>query len=249
MIHSFTLRANERGHNLIPSEGINASYVAGHPGSLITRESSFNFHEYQGGRSGFGRMRVFGDEVFVGSGCGYNMHPHHNFVICAFVLQGVLTHVNTVGNVDQLHAGDYYVFSAGSGGKHAELSINGDEMHVIYLWFLPEQLFLPPSYKRGHFDATTRRNRIEELVGNADGALPIPQDVRISRLVCDTKQKHTYRLRSNAHGVYVFVLDGEITCEGIELARRDSAGIRMTDEIVCETGARTSDILFVETII
>ena len=62
-------------------------------------------------------MRVFGDEVFNGAGCGYNMHPHHNFVICAFVLQGMLTHVNTIGKVDQLSAGDYYVFSAGAGGK------------------------------------------------------------------------------------------------------------------------------------
>ncbi len=248
MTQSFTLRADERGHNLIPSEGLNASYVAGHPGSLITRESSFNFHEYQGGRAGFGRMRVFGDEVFVGSGCGYNMHPHHNFVICAFVMQGELTHVNTVGNLDQLRAGDYYVFSAGSGGKHAELSINGDEMHALYLWFLPEQLMLPPSYKRAHFDAVARRNKIEELVGKADGALPIPQGVRISRLVTDAPQKQTYRLRSKAHGVYVFVLDGEVTCSDIKLARRDSAGIWETEEIACETGARTSDILFVETI-
>ena len=84
MQNAFVLRAAERGHDLIKSDGSRSSYVAGHPDGLITRESSFNFHDYQSGRPGFGKIRVFGDEVFAGAGCGYNMHPHHNFAICAF---------------------------------------------------------------------------------------------------------------------------------------------------------------------
>src|ERR1700733_3076688 len=142
MSNSFVLRDRERGHDLIRSDGSRASYIASHPDGFVTRASSFNFNSYQSGRPGFGPIRVFGDEVFSGSGCGYNMHPHHNFLIAAFVLQGELTHINTVGNVDQLHQGDYYVFSAGSGGKHAELSISGEDMHAIYIWFLPNQLLL-----------------------------------------------------------------------------------------------------------
>jgi quercetin 2,3-dioxygenase len=187
MANSFILRANERGHDLIRSDGSRSSYVAGHPDGFITRESTFNFHEYQGGRPGFGRIRVFGDEVFAGTGCGYNMHPHHNFAICAFVLQGQLTHINTAGGgtVDQLRQGDYYVFSAGSGGKLSELSITGEDMHAIYLWAIPNQLYLPPTYHRGHFDFRTRRNAIVELVGEKGGALPIPQDRRVSRLTGD----------------------------------------------------------------
>jgi quercetin 2,3-dioxygenase len=102
----FALRAAERGYNKLLSTGPNASYVAGHPDAFITRYSSFNFHEYQSGRPGFGRIRVFGDEVFSGAGCGYNMHPHHNFLICAFVLAGRLTHLNTMGKIDELGPGD-----------------------------------------------------------------------------------------------------------------------------------------------
>ena len=51
---SFTLRAEERGHTLVRSQGPHSSYLAGHPEGFLTRESSFNFHEYQGGRPGFG---------------------------------------------------------------------------------------------------------------------------------------------------------------------------------------------------
>jgi redox-sensitive bicupin YhaK (pirin superfamily) len=246
---AFVLRAHERGHDRIVSTGEGASYVAGHPESVITRESSFNFHQYQSGRPGFGKMRVFGDERFSGAGCGYNMHPHHNFVISAIVLEGELTHVNTVGNVDQLRQGDYYVFSAGSGGKHAELSISGADMHAIYLWFLPGQLYLPPSYHRAHFDLTTRRNRIEQLVGEADGALPIPQDVRISRLISDGPGPYVYQPRSAGHGLYVFVLEGGVACAGETLGRRGSMAFTGGEAIELHTTEDDTDLLIVETIL
>jgi quercetin 2,3-dioxygenase len=129
----FVLRAGERGYNRLPSVGPNASYVAGHPDGVITRHSSFNFHEYQSGIAGLGAMKVFGDEVFTPNGTGYNMHPHHNFIIMAFVLAGALTHINTIGKIDELKRDDYYVFSAGSGGKHSELNIGDGDMNAIYV--------------------------------------------------------------------------------------------------------------------
>jgi redox-sensitive bicupin YhaK (pirin superfamily) len=243
------LRAGERGHDVIYSEGSASSYVAGHPGSFISRESSFNFHQYQSGRPGFGAIRVFGDETFHGAGCGYNMHPHHNFIICAFVLEGELTHINTAGGgmVDQLRQGDYYVFSAGSGGKHCELSISPEDMHAIYLWLMPNQLYLPPSYHRSHFDLRTRRNQIVQLVGDGDGALPVAQDLRVSRLVTDRRTACTYTPRSDEHGAYIFVKEGELRCGDITLRPRDSLGISGVGKIDCEA-ADTTDVFLVETV-
>jgi len=248
MTRSFVLRANERGHDVISSDGATSSYVAGHPGAFISRESSFNFHQYQGGRPGFGPIRVFGDETFHGAGCGYNMHPHHNFVICAFVLEGELTHINTAGEgtVDRLRQGDYYVFSAGSGGKHCELSISPESMNAIYLWLLPNQLYLPPAYHRAHFDPSTRRNQIVELVGDGDGALSVPQDLRVSRLATDRKGAFTYAPRSAEHGVYIFVVDGNLTCGNAVLGRRDSLGVSGVKTVEFEA-ADTTDVFIVET--
>lgn len=244
---SFTLRAAERGMTTIQSTGPTSSYVAGHPDATITRHSSFNFNDYQSGRAGFGRVRVFGDEVFSGTGCGYNMHAHHDFVICAFVLDGQLTHINTVGNVDQLSRNDYYVFSAGSGGKHSELNLRCEDMNAIYVWFLPGQLYLPPSYHRGHFDAQAGRNKLVTLVGDADGALPIPQDVRVSRYVADTATQRTYQAISPRHGVYAFVIDGSVTFNGTVLGRRDSAAAWGVDRVDFATSG-DADVLFVETV-
>ena len=139
--------------------------------------------------------------MFSGAGCGYNMHPHHNFLICAFVLRGRLTHLNTMGKIDELGPGDYYLASFGSGGKHCELNLETEDMNTIYLWGLPNRLMLPPSYSRSHFDTKMRRNRIETLIGEVPGALPIPQDVRVSRLVSDRPGTYEYSPTSPANGI------------------------------------------------
>jgi redox-sensitive bicupin YhaK (pirin superfamily) len=142
---------------------------------------------------------------------------------------------------------DYYVFSAGSGGKHCELSIGPEEMNAIYLWLMPSQLFLPPAYHRAHFDLRTRRNRIVQLVGDADNALPVAQDLRVSRLVTDKAGPYTYTPRTSAHGVYVFVVDGKLTSNVADLGRRDSFGVSGIEEIKIEAADNT-DVFFVETV-
>jgi quercetin 2,3-dioxygenase len=248
MTESFVLRASDRGFIKVLSDGEASSYVAGHPDGVFTRHSSFNFREYQSGRPGFGQIRVFGEEIFSGQGCGYNIHRHHNFIICAFVLGGELTHINTVGKIDRLSRGEFYVFSAGSGGKHSELNLETEDLHVIYIWFLPDALLRRPSYVRGSFDRSANREKITTLIGKGEGALPIPQDVLVSRLASDSAKSYDYPITSRRHGVYAFVLEGEADCGIAKLGRSDSIGVWDTDKLSLRTGAAPTDLLLVETV-
>ena len=242
----FVLRAGERGFTRLASTGPNASYISGHPDGEITRHSSFNFHDYQSGIAGFGSVRVLGDEVFSPGGTGYNMHPHHNFIISAFVLKGALTHVNTIGKVDELRAGDFYVFSAGSGGKHSELNIGEQDLHVVYVWVLPGQLLAPPSYRRNRFDRAAGANRITCLVGDEHGALPIGQTFKVSRLLSDADCTHVYRPAKQT-GVYVFVLEGDVEIAEAILTRRDSLALECEDKVEIKVRTAGTDLLLVET--
>jgi redox-sensitive bicupin YhaK (pirin superfamily) len=244
---TFVLPAAERGYNKFLSTGESSSYIAGHPEATLTRHSSFNFGPYQSGHKGFGKLRAFGDEIFSGPGCGYNIHRHHNFIICAFVLNGQLTHINTVGNIDQLSAGDYYAFSAGAGGKHSELNLRSEDANIIYIWILPDQLLLPPSYARGRFDAVRNRNRLVVLAGNADGALRLAQNVKISRLSSDRAMTLEYALGAEGHGLYAFVIEGQAWINDTTLSRRDSTGLWATGgRVKLRTGAEDTDLLLVE---
>ena len=120
-------------------------------------------------------------------------------------------------------------------------------MRAIYLWLLPDHLLLPPSYTRGHFDAGAGLNRITPLLGD-DGAVPLSQDARVSRLVSDAPGTFRYRPRSPGHGVYAFVLEGTVRCDGTLLKRRDSkaSGVLMRSPV--KPGRGDTDVLFVETI-
>ena len=218
--------------------------MAGHPDGSITLRSSFNFHEYQSGRPGFGKIRVFGDEVFTGNGTGYNMHPHHNFIIMAFVLRGTLTHINTIGKIDVLKPGDFYIFSAGSGGKHSELNIEREEMNAI--WSLPARLYAPPSYRRSHFDGARHANEMVQLIGPAAAALPIDQDLTISRIVSDGSRPYSYS-PAQGHGVYMLVLAGGVATAEARLEKGDSIGLWKTGNIELRADAPDTDLLIVET--
>lgn len=246
MSESFVLRSGERGFTRLASTGINASYVAGHPDGVITRHSSFNFHDYQSGIAGFGKMRVFGDEMFTGNGTGYNIHPHHNFIIIAVILQGSLTHINTIGKIDVLGPGDYYIFSAGSGGKHSELNIEPEDLQVVYVWAVPDRLMTPPSYHRGHFDAAASADRIHTLVGNEAGALPIRQDFKLARLIGGAGKSYAYRT-NRRHGTYLFVLEGAAEISGTHLDRRDSIGFTGGERVEIAVKADGTDLLLVDT--
>jgi hypothetical protein len=80
-----------------------------------------------------------------------------------------------------------------------------------------------------------------------DGALPISQDVRISRLVTDNGKSYIYKPRSVSHGVYVVVLEGEVRIGDVLLRRRDSTILWDLESIECQVSADASDVLFVET--
>ena len=112
---------------------------------------------------------------------------------------------------------------------------------------MPDQLLLPPSYGRSRFDAATERNRIVSLVGNADGAIRVPQDVKISRLSSDKAMTLDYTPTSKEHGVYVFVIEGEVVVNDTPLARRDSTGIWGGERIKLRTGVEDADLLIIET--
>jgi len=246
MTETFVLRAAECGFDRLTARD-NPTYVSGHPDGFITRHSSFNFHGYQSGRAGFGHVRVFGDEVFTGAGTGYSMHPHHNFIICAFVLAERLTHLNTLGHVDELGRDDFYAFSAGSGGQHCEVNIRAEDMNAIYLWMVPDALYHQPGYQLGHFDRAAQANRLVQLIGPAPDAIPIHQQIRVSRLATDRAGIFEYRPANPANGIYAFVVEGEAACEGLALRRRDSAGMTGAESLRIETDARPADLLLVET--
>ena len=86
----------------------------------------FSFAEYyKPDNIKFGALRVVNDDRFDPHG-GFGMHPHDNMEIISYVVDGQLTHRDSLGNGSRLERGDVQYMSAGSGIMHSEYNRNDD---------------------------------------------------------------------------------------------------------------------------
>jgi len=68
---------------------------------------TFSFADYYNPeRMGFGTLRVLNDDI-VKPGFGFDTHQHANMEIVSVPLKGVITHKDSKGNSENLHAARY----------------------------------------------------------------------------------------------------------------------------------------------
>ncbi len=81
----------------------------------------------------FGSLRVFNDDV-VNPGTGFPTHPHEEMEIITIVLEGEMTHQDSMGNKTVIKAGDVQRMSAGTGLTHSEYNLAEKPVHFYQIW-------------------------------------------------------------------------------------------------------------------
>lgn len=66
---------------------------------------------------GFSALRVINDDV-IDAGRGFGTHPHKDMEILTYVLEGAVEHRDSMGNKEQVPAGEFQIMSAGTGVRH-----------------------------------------------------------------------------------------------------------------------------------
>lgn len=67
----------------------------------------------------FGPLRVINEDR-VAPTTGFPTHPHANAEIFSYIIEGELTHRDSMGNVETLRRGEVQFTSAGTGIRHSE---------------------------------------------------------------------------------------------------------------------------------
>jgi len=106
-----------------------------------------------------GALRVFNDDV-VQPGAGFPTHPHEEMEIVSIVLDGELTHKDSMGNTAVIRPGDIQRMSAGTGITHSEFNSAAKAVHFYQIWIYPNVKGLKPSYDQKHFHPSAWRNRL-----------------------------------------------------------------------------------------
>lgn len=201
-------------------------------------------------RMQFGALRVLNDD-WIQAGKGFGNHPHKHMEIITIVLEGVIKHRDSMSNAwQELKVNDVQVMSAGTGLQHSEMNgSKSDGTELLQIWIIPNSLDLEPRYDQKMFNPTDRDNRLQTLVSSFsdtdDRSLKIHQDARISRIDLDAHKEMSYTLKSEAHGVYLFLISGKIQLNHTVLEARDAIGISETKTFQLSV-LEDSQVLFIE---
>ncbi len=99
----------------------------------------------------FGPLRTFNHDRIKG-GNGFPLHPHAEMEVVTVVLDGEVTHKDSLGNEVTLKAGDVQRMTSGTGFTHSETNDTDHTAELLQLWFLPNKRGLAPSYEHLNVD-------------------------------------------------------------------------------------------------
>ncbi|MCX6181761.1 MAG: pirin family protein [Bacteroidetes bacterium] len=189
---------------------------------------SFSFaNYYDPQRMHFGVLRVLNDDDIAG-GMGFGTHPHANMEIITIPLEGDLQHKDSMGNGTIIKNGDVQVMSAGTGIQHSEFNANEDKaVKLLQIWVIPNKQNVTPRYQQITLNPADRHNQLQQILSpNPDDAgVWIHQNAWFYLSKSDQGKTTEYTLKSEKNGIYLFVLNGEISIADQTLSSRDAIGI------------------------
>ena len=140
----------------------------------------FSFAEYYNPKNiRFGALRVINDDL-IQAGTGFDTHPHENMEIITYVVEGELTHADSMGNRHTLTRGQVQYMSAGTGVTHSEHNFGKERLRLLQIWIFPDQKGYEPNYGDYRVAVEDRRDRWLPLVASVeDTDSPAPVRIRM----------------------------------------------------------------------
>jgi redox-sensitive bicupin YhaK (pirin superfamily) len=192
----------------------------------------FSFAEYYNRQNiHYGALRVMNDDL-IAPHTGFETHPHKDMEIFTYVLNGKLTHKDSMGNHETLIRGDVQYMSAGTGVSHSEKNENDEPLRLIQTWILPDKSDYKPNYGSKKFKKEDRYNKwLHLLSGQYKNAIHINQDAEVFVSEFDNGITLEYPLKKDRQ-IYLKVLEGLVNINGQKLHFGDAAEISDEKELI-----------------
>jgi len=205
----------------------------------------FSFAEYYNPSNiNFGALRVINDDI-VQPNRGFELHPHQNMEIISYVVDGKLTHQDSMGNKHTLGRGEVQYMSAGTGVYHSEHNLEDTPLRFLQIWIFPNKEGYTPNYGDFRFKWEDRKNKWLEIASNEndDAPITIHQDVHVyaSELDQDNEIKFTV---AKGRQAYLVQIEGNSVINNQQLETRD--GLESIEEDLHIKAQSTSHFLVIE---
>ncbi|MBU8917020.1 pirin family protein [Neobacillus sp. 114] len=205
----------------------------------------FSFAEYYNPKNiHFGQLRVINDDL-IAPGTGFNLHPHKEMEIVSYVVNGDLTHGDSMGNKNTVTRGHVQYMSAGTGVFHSEHNLGSETLRFLQIWILPDRAGYEPNYGDYRFNWEDRHNQWLHMVSSKEGDAPIKinQDANIYSLELEAGKEISFPV-SEGRQAYLVQIEGNSTINTLTLNTRDA--LEIVEEDIQINSNETSHILLIE---
>lgn len=189
-------------------------------------------------------LRVINDDRVAASG-GFPTHPHKNFEIFSYVLEGALEHKDTLGNGSVVHAGGVQYMSTGSGVSHSEFNPSEDDaVHFLQIWLIPDTQNVTPRYETLAAADLDKRGKLALILSpdGADGSIRVQQDALVYAANLDGDEQIEYDPKPGRK-LWLQMAAGSLTLNGEVLNEGDGAALEARS-IILEAGQNADFLLF-----
>lgn len=178
----------------------------------------------------FGDIRVINDDM-VKTGMGFETHPHRDMEIITYIIDGELTHGDSMKNKRTISEGFIQYMSAGTGVYHSEHNYGDKELRLLQIWITPDKKGYEPEYGDYEYGVEKRKNNFLHLVSGkkGDALIKINQDTDI--FVGEFDRDVLYQIPKGKK-IYGIVIEGKADINGEILKTRDAFKIQKEDILV-----------------
>lgn len=207
---------------------------------------SFSFAGYYDPRHmGFGNLRVINEDR-IAPGTGFGSHGHRDMEIISYVLEGALSHKDSMGHEKPILPGEVQRMSAGSGVVHSEQNFANDQTtHFLQIWLLPARTGIEPGYAQKAFAEAQKRGRLCLIASpdGAEGSVSMNADARLFAGLFDGEESADMDLPA-ARKTYVHLVRGELEVNGQKLTSGDAALIENEERLWLANGRAAEVLVF-----
>ena len=206
----------------------------------------FSFAEYRNpGNVNFGVLRVLNDDL-VEPGTGFDTHPHQDFEIISYVVDGELTHADSMANKHLLTRGQSQYMSAGTGITHSEHNRGSEILRFMQIWLFPDQKGYQPGYGDHRFRWEDRIGRWMPMAsGDGDSRFPIQvhADIHMYSAVVEPGKELTLAVEPGRQA-YLVLIEGDAEINYIAMRERDA--LEIVEETVTIHAGEAAHMLVIE---
>ena len=207
----------------------------------------FSFAEYRNPNNiNFGVLRVLNDDI-VHPMSGFDTHPHSNMEIISYVVNGEITHKDSMGNSETLKRGEVQYLSAGDGIYHSEHNFHKSlDLRLLQIWIIAPKVGLPRLYGSNKFEEIQRKNKFLNIVSGQNGTadIKIHQDINIYVSQLDSDKNVDFHIEENRQ-VYFVQIEGKSDINGLVLNNGDAVEI-INEKQINIKALENSHFLFIE---